>query len=325
MAKPWLMGIEIGGTKLQLGLGRGDGTIAALRRSTVRPADGAAGIRAQIQKETEALLWTVAEGGKPAEAAAVGIGFGGPVHAEAGVIATSNQIDGWTDFPLADWVRETLGVPVVALQNDADTAALGESRFGAGVGRSPVLYVTIGSGVGGGLIVDGRIYRGGAPKVGAIEIGHLRVGPDGETLEALASGWSIGRRAADLVRSKRGSGTLGELVDGDPEQITAEVVAMAASLGDTEAAEILGSASRALADALGHAVALLAPQRIILGGGVSLIGEDLWFRPVRERLDRRAFGPLRGTFDVVPAKLGESVVIHGALALARDLSASGSA
>src|SRR5207248_5588282 len=120
-----------------------------------------------------------------------------------GVVTTSHQVAGWDGFPLADWVRSNLGIEGVSLQNDADTAALGEARFGAGVGRSPLLYVTVGSGIGGGLILNGRIYRGAGR--GAMEIGHLRVGatnPATEdappaTLEQVASGWSIAQRALE--------------------------------------------------------------------------------------------------------------------------------
>ncbi len=166
---PWLLGIEIGGTKLQLGLGRGDGVIVALERRTVNPAQGAEGIRTQIKDALRVLL--EANSDKLGLPQSVGIGFGGPVDAARGVVVTSHQVNGWDAFPLASWVRETLNIPSVSLQNDADTAALGEARFGAGVGFSPVLYVTIGSGIGGGLIVDGSIYRGNG--AGAVEIGHL--------------------------------------------------------------------------------------------------------------------------------------------------------
>ena len=124
---------------------------------------------------------------------AVGIGFGGPVDSAKGVVTKSHHVAGWDTFPLADWARYHLHCPRVSLQNDADTAALGEARFGAGVGLSPILYVTIGSGIGGGLVVDGRIYRGAGE--GAVEVGHLWIDDGGEPaiLEHFASGWSIGR------------------------------------------------------------------------------------------------------------------------------------
>jgi glucokinase len=337
MAKPLLLGIEVGGTKLQLGLGHGDGRLLGLRRVGVDPTRGAAGVLEQIAEESQKVAWTIDTTRDCVEA--VGIGFGGPVDAERGVVTTSHQVAGWDGFALAVWVRRELGVETVVLQNDADTAGLGEARFGAGVGRSPLLYVTVGSGIGGGLILDGRIYRGAGQ--GAMEIGHLRVGeidpaaPDElpATLEQVSSGWSIAQRARERVAVvlRADPSRIGPLVDllaegpGQPpdlEAITTEVVAMAAELGDADAREVLGRASRTLAAALAHAVTLLAPRRIILGGGVSLIGEELWLAPIRRELDRRVFPPFRGTFDVVPAALGEEVVVHGALALAREAWAS---
>ena len=319
------LGIEIGGTKLQLGLGAGDGKILAMRRLDIVPMDGAAGILAQIEAAVGPL---VDESGAPRSAIrAVGIGFGGPVDAENGIATKSHQVAGWDGFPLAAWAREHLGIPIVSIHNDADTAALGEARFGAGVGLSPVLYLTIGSGIGGGLILDGKIYRGSG--AGATEIGHLWVTAsayDGShegysTLEGIASGWSIGQAGRGVVEHWTDGydpTRMTELCGGDPARVTALTVAEAARLGDFQAGLILDRATRAMGRALAHAVTLLAPRRIILGGGVSLMDEDLWLDPIRKALDERVFPPFRGTFDVVPPALGEEVVIHGALALARD-------
>ena len=328
MAGPWFLGIEIGGTKLQLGIGRGDGGILALRRLLVDPARRAPGIREQIAGAFPELLAEARL--DQGEIGAVGVGFGGPVDADLGRIGRSYQIEGWEDFPLADWVRETLGIPIVAIHNDADTAGLAESRFGAGKGLSPLLYLTVGSGIGGALIIDDRIYRGFGR--GAGEIGHLLVpvtedgGPPGlrlMELEQVASGWAIGRAA----RERLASGRLGDdardraLLDaatGDPARLTGWMVAQAAMNGAPGALKILSRAHAAMAFALTQAIAMVAPRRIVVGGGVSLIGEDHWFAPIRRLVDRSAFDPFRGGFDIVPATLGEEVVVHGALALARD-------
>ena len=326
-----LLGIEIGGTKLQVGLGRPDGGLIDLQRLRVEPERGAEGILAQILAATDELLQRA--GAARADLAVVGIGFGGPVDSDQGVVVVSNQVAGWTGFPLAAWVRQTLGVGVVVVQNDAATAALGEARRGAGVGFDPVLYVTIGSGIGGGLIVGGAIYRGSGR--GAIEIGHLWVDDLGPatsaadprariTLEERASGWSIARAGQRLVAGSSGAsgvGATGWLVDlagGDPAQVTTELVARAAIAGDPGASAILAAARAALGQALGHAVTLLAPRRIILGGGVSLIEAEQWLDPIRREVDRRVFPPFLGSYDLVAAGLGEAVVVHGALALAAD-------
>jgi glucokinase len=324
MTKPLFLGIEIGGTKLQLGLGRGDGRLIALDRRLVDPTLGAEGILGEIHDRFGPLARSI--GREPETVSAVGIGFGGPVDAERGVVMTSHQVSGWDGFALTDWVRRALGIGVVALQNDADTAGLAEARFGAGVGHSPVLYVTIGSGIGGGLIIGGQIYRGAGS--GAVEIGHLWVTPRNvpdrspQRLEDVASGWAITRRARSIAEQAVAQGrqdeTLLRLANGKPESVTTRAVAEAACEGDPLALELLDAAVDAMAQGLAHAVTLLAPKRIILGGGVSLIGEGLWLAPIRRRLNQLIFPPFREGLEVVAATLGEEVVVHGALALAQD-------
>lgn len=320
MGDPWLLGIEIGGTKLQVGLGRRPGVIEALERRTVDPGRGAEGVRELIRDASSAAL--AARSLTPADVRGVGVGFGGPVDAEAGRTQASFQIDGWTDYPLADWVRRNLKVEAVSIHNDADAAGLAEARLGAGAGRSPILYLTIGSGVGGALIIDGRIYRGAG--LGAAEIGHMNVpGRDGAMpeLEHVASGWGIARAARTMAAEVVAQGDGWEVLDaagGDVERITTVMVARAAERGDERSLALLDRACRALAFALRQAVALVAPRRIILGGGVSLIGDRLWFEPLRRLVDAEVFPPFRTAFDIVPAALGEEVVVHGALELARD-------
>jgi glucokinase len=327
-----VVGIEIGGTKLQLGIGRGDGEILALERRIVEPARGAAGVLAQI-REAFPILVSRASAGVSADhpgptIRAVGVGFGGPVDVDRGVVLTSHQVSGWDQFPLGDWIRETLGVAAVEIQNDADTAGLAEARFGAGQGMFPLLYVTIGSGIGGALILDGRIYRGAGR--GAAEIGHIRV-PEGSgtnpprfvDLEQVASGWGIGESARQEARARLECGpgetwTVLDAAGGDVNRVTAVLIAQAAADGDPTAVAVLDRARQALAFALNQAITLLGPRRIILGGGVSLIGERLWFEPIRAAVDRDVFPAFQGTFDIQPAALGEEVVVHGALALAYD-------
>jgi glucokinase len=290
------LGIEIGGTKLQLGLGPGDSTLGSLWRAPVDPAAGAEGIRRQITVAVPELLTK----GKidATQVHGLGIGFGGPVDDATRTILRSHQIAGWDNFPLTDWLTEVLGWPAV-LGNDADVAGLAEATFGAGKGLSPVFYMTIGSGIGGGLVINGDIYRGTGK--GAVEIGQVRIGDGRQTLEEIASGWGIEcqalatfgetRKVPDLVR--------------------------AAAAGDRNSAEILDRSWDALAEALCHVITLLCPRRIILGGGVSLIGEDFFFSPLRRRVAERVFEPFANCYEIVPAVLGEEVVVHGALALAR--------
>jgi glucokinase len=312
------LGMEIGGTKLQLALGEGDGSLAGLWRARVDPAAGGPGIRRQIVQGAAELLERT--GLKRDQVVGVGIGFGGPVDDIAHTVITSHQIAGWDDFPLPQWIGDTLGWRAV-LGNDADLAGLAEARFGAGRGLSPIFYITIGSGIGGGLIVDGQIYRGSGR--GAAEIGHLRLpivweqGLRYVTLEEIASGWGIAACARREASDPGARGLLAEMTRSGTDTITARDVAAAALGGDEHAGAILRRAWEALAEAISQVIALLAPRRLVIGGGVSLMGERILFEPLCRLVADRVFAPCAGRYDIVPAALGEEVVLHGALVLAR--------
>jgi glucokinase len=307
------LGIEIGATKLQIGLGRGDGRLLQLHRESVDVTRGPAGIRDQIAAAVPRLL---SEAGIPREQLkGVGIGFGGPVDDATRSIIKSHQIEGWDGFPLADWVSDIVKCPAI-LGNDSDVAGLAEALFGAGKGLSPVFYFNIGSGIGGGLIIDGEIYRGCGR--GAAEFGHLKVMVNGAlvTLEDVASGWSIARRAHTLLASGQGKQSLLAGIAAAGGEINASLVGQAAADNDAFARSILNELCAAIGQALRHVMVLLCPRRIVLGGGVSLLGEVL-FEPLRRDLARLDFTPFAGITGLVPAALGEEVVVHGALALAR--------
>ncbi len=312
------LGIEIGGTKLQLGVGPGDGTLAGLWRDSVDPDAGGEGIRRQITAAVPELL--ARSGVERAQLKGVGIGFGGPVDDGTRTVITSHQIKGWDGFPLADWIGDITGLPAV-LGNDADVAGLAEALFGAGKGLSPVFYITIGSGIGGGLIINGEIYRGCGR--GAAEIGHLRLmwhhgdTIEERTLERYASGWAIGQLATHGKPGRVKGSRLLQRVDGKRREISAAEVASAAAEGDPFALWVLERTRPYLAAGICQMIALLCPRRIVIGGGVSLMGEELLFAPLRELVAEHAFAPFAGCYDIVPAALGEEVVVHGALALAR--------
>jgi glucokinase len=313
------LGIEIGGTKLQLGLGPGDGTLSGFWRGMVDPSAGSKGIRRQLSSAVPELLEKASADRKQLKG--VGVGFGGPVDDATCRVIKSHQIQGWDNFPLADWIGDLLGLPAV-LCNDADVAGLAEALFGAGKDISPVFYITIGSGIGGGLILDGEIYRGCGQ--GAAEIGHLRVPLETKAgiryvpLERVASGWSIQEWARhEAARDKGGWEVLLRQVGGEVERLTAQELAQAALLGDDLSWAVLYRAWESLAEAICHVLALLCPRRIIIGGGVSLMGEKILFEPLRELVAERVFRPFADLYQIVPATLGEEVVVHGALALAR--------
>lgn len=316
------LGIEIGGTKLQLGLGEGDGVLRGLWRGPVDVQAGADGIRRQILQAVPELLTQA--GLDRAQVKGIGVGFGGPVDDATRTVIKSHQIEGWDNFPLADWIADLLGWPAV-LGNDADVAGLAEALFGAGKGLSPIFYITIGSGIGGGLIIGGEIYRGCGR--GAAEIGHLRIHPvkkqhahpySPNILEDLASGWAIGRFARDFVaKTWDPDSELYKLVSGQQDRITAAHVGQAAARGDVFARNFVGLACAYLAEGIANVIALLCPRRFVIGGGVSLMGEELLFEPLRKHVAERVFKPFAECYDIVPAALGEEVVLHGALALAK--------
>lgn len=307
------LGIEIGGTKLQLGVGPDDGRLRGLWRGVVVSGRGAAGIQEQITSAIPELL--ARAGVAREELRGVGVGFGGPIDDATRTVITSHQIAGWDGFPLADWVGDLVGLPAV-LGNDADVAGLAEARHGAGKGHSPIFYVTVGTGIGGGLIIDGEIYRGVGR--GAAEVGHLRIKTVNEEgrqyvwdLEDVASGRGI----EDAGYSS--SYVFERLAEMGAKPITTRMVAEAADAGDPAAQRALAEARDALAEALCHVIALLCPRRIVIGGGVSLMGEELFFAPLRRLVAERVFRPFAGLTEIVPAALGEQVVVHGAIALAR--------
>ncbi len=340
------LGIEIGGTKLQLGVGLGDGApLAALERFTVDPGLAAAGILETIDAAATKLI-------ARHQVSAIGIGFGGPVDSPAGRVIKSHQIEGWDDFELVTWCRRRLGIPA-RLQNDCDVAALAEARFGAGRDARVVFYITVGTGVGGGLVVDQRIFHGAGPSVA--EIGHLRPGLHADhaddTVESLASGWGISaaaqsriadpdtqpfillqaRRSArlpDAVRKKlmtaedaeqEYAADLRSRAGGNIEHLTAKMVAQAAADGNEVARDVLSHACQALGWAIAQMITLVSPGVVVVGGGVSLIEESLFLLPLMREIDRYVFPPLLGTFQVLPAALSELAVVQGALVAAAQM------
>src|SRR2546427_3458840 len=185
------LGIEIGGTKLQIVLAERPGEISDRRKLAVQPGNAAAGIRQQIDQELPKLI-------RHHPATAIGVGFGGPVDWKTGKICRSHQIEGWSEFDLSGWLDRLIGVRV-AVDNDANVGALGEAAYGAGIGFNPVFYVTLGSGVGGGLVVDGKIYHGATP--GESELGHVRLDRSGTTVESCCSGCAVDAKIRALKTS----------------------------------------------------------------------------------------------------------------------------
>lgn len=307
MKQSVFLGIEIGGTKLQVVVGDDSARILRRFRFNVAPSLGAAGIREQLET-------TLTELRQSHLIQAAGIGFGGPVDWRNRQICCSHQIEGWSEFELGPWVQNLLGGVPVLMDNDADVAALGEALHGAGVNANPVFYVTLGSGVGGGLVVDGRIYHGAKP--GEAEIGHIRLDRSGVIVENRCSGWAVDRR----IRALKQSGSASILCELSREHSSGEAqfLPRALELNDAIAHQLLGEVAGDLAFALSHVVHLFHPEVIVIGGGLSKIGE-----PLRAAVAKalpvyvmEAFGP---GADIRLAGLGEDSVPTGALELARQI------
>ena len=305
MKKELFVGIEIGGTKLQIVSGHSNGQILTSHRFEVMSKDGAVGIQDRI----EAIMREHFIG----RIAAIGIGFGGPVNRISGQIATSFQVEGWSGFPLTDWLETLAGCPV-GVDNDANVAALGEATFGAGKGLSPVLYITLGSGMGAGLVIDDNIYHGILP--GELEIGHLRMDKTGTILEDRCSGWAVDRKIREVV-SKHPKGILSELA-GEVRKGEAKFLKAAMDANDPMALHIFDETMDDLAFGLSHAIHLLHPEMIIIGGGLSLIGEQLTYA-VAEKLPAYLMKAFIPAPIITLSTLKEQAVPLGSLILASQL------
>ena len=296
------LGIEIGGTKLQLVVGNDQARILDRFRFDVDPDRGADGIKKQILQGLDKIsLHSVS---------AIGIGFGGPVDHATGKILTSYQIKGWGDFVLQEWLEKLTRIPVW-IDNDANVAALGESLHGAGKNTPVVFYVTMGSGVGAGVVVNKRIYHGA--KNSEAEFGHIRLDKSGRTVESSCSGWAVDEKIRAHTRLQPQS-LLAKLTK-DFNRGEARVLPAAIEKGDDVSLKILHDTVDDLAFGLSHVVHLVNPHTIILGGGLALIGEPLR-AAVEQKLPGYLMDVLRPGPTIQLSALKEDVVPIGALALA---------
>jgi len=311
MSNSLAIGVEIGGTKTQVGIGSANGKLlkAPIRRQVIRE-NGAEGIRRDLVGMVTEALDSVEH--NLSDIHRIGIGFGGVVDTNQGLVLKSYQITGWDNFPLQKWAEAQWGKPVL-IQNDASTAGLAESRHGSGRGYGRIFYMTIGSGIGGCWIVDGKIDNGQG--IGAAEIGHMWV-PDPSNgkpveLEQISSGWGIGQRARLIVENKK---SLMFAMAGSPDAIDARIVYAAAEQGDETAQQILIETCQSLGLAVSNVITLQHPQRVIVGGGVSLMGSLFW-NSLRNEVASRSMPAFISSVEVVKAELGEDVVVIGALCL----------
>ena len=310
-----VVGVDIGATHLTVILTDLRGRILSETQSSIDVLGGADGT---LHKVCEQVRETVTRVGCAwDEIHAIGVGVPGPVITSEGIVSTPPLMPGWDGFPIRDFLVEQWGT-TVTVDNDADLGALGEWAYGAGQQVSSLTYIKIGTGIGCGILLDGRIYHGVQGTAG--EIGHMTISADGPPcscgnygcLEAMAGGRAIAERAQLAV--KAGQRTL--LANGGPvEAITARHVAEAAQAGDAVSQQLLNDAGRHIGSAVATLVNLLNPGLVLIGGGVAQSGTHL-LRPLREAaLQRSLRASMRATRIEVGA-LGRKATAMGAVALA---------
>lgn len=252
---------------------------------------------------------------------AIGVAAPGPLYSESGLLLYAPNLPGWENVPLKERLEEMLGIPTF-VGNDANLAALGEHRFGAGRGVDDLIYLTISTGIGGGIVVGGKLFEGGQGLGG--EVGHIIVEADGPPclcgsrgcLEALAAGPAIANAAREAIAEGRSS-TLLDRVGGDPDRITAREVNLAAQEGDELSREMFERAGTYIGVALVSLMYLFNPSLFILGGSVTKAG-DLLFEPIRRVIRDRAPEVYQQNTSIRRAGLGDDVGLAGAVAFAQD-------
>ncbi|HEX5005232.1 MAG TPA: ROK family protein [Gemmatimonadales bacterium] len=311
----FVLGIDVGGTNLVAGCVSGDGArLEGLFTEPTRAEEGADGVVARMLALGRRSMAALAKAVPGAVVAGVGVGAPGPLDTRRGVVLLTPNL-GWVDFPLRDRVAEGLGLPT-ALDNDANCAVLGEHWRGAARGTRHAIGITIGTGIGGGIIQDGRLFHGASDCAG--EIGHTTIELNGRRcgcgnygcLEAYASGPAIALRAVEAV--ERGAeSSLRTLVEADKRSVTAQVVYEAATAGDPLAREVVQDTARILGAAIANLVNVFNPEVVVVCGGVTLAGESL-FAPLRREVTRRAFRPAVEVCRIVPGALTGSAGVYGA-------------
>ncbi len=311
------VGVDIGGTKTAIVLSLEPPEAIARVEFPTRPADGPEPVIRAIRETIRELLAANAATG----IRGIGVSCGGPLDRIAGVIQAPPNLATWIDVPITS-ILEAEFHATCRLENDANAGAVAEHRYGAGRGTQHMVFLTMGTGLGAGIIADGKLYHGANDMAG--EIGHARLtrtGPVGYhkagSVEGWASGGGMAQVAARMVEAarKRGERTLLADRPAPDAQLTARDVAMAAQQGDALAARIIRRTGRKLGEALALLVDILNPERIVIGGLAMRLGDDL-LGPARRVLEREALAPSAAACEIVPAALGEKIGDIAALCVA---------
>ncbi|HEX6942621.1 MAG TPA: ROK family protein [Gemmatimonadaceae bacterium] len=313
----YLVGVDLGGTNIVAGALAEDGSdLIAMRSEPTRADQGADQVIDRIVRMIDTVIAeTIAHtGAKRDDMIGVGVGAPGPLDRERGIVITTPNL-GWTNFPLRDVVAERTRLPV-RIDNDANCATLGEWWLGAAKGANNVIGMTIGTGIGGGIILGGRLYHGSADMAG--EIGHATIDITGRRckcgnygcLEAYASGPSIADRAREALSGDES--LMVKMAGGDPARITAATVYEAAKRGDDTALDVVRETSRFLGAGVANLLNIFNPDVVVIAGGVTQAGETL-FAPLRREVRKRAFKPAVDACQIVPGILVAAGVV-GAVA-----------
>jgi glucokinase len=316
----YIVGVDLGGTKIMVGALSEDGKQHLGMRSIATHAEqGSDVVVDRIVGAIEGvILDTIAEtNASRKDFVGIGMGAPGPLDRERGIVVVAPNL-GWRDFPLRDLVSSRLDLPVT-LDNDANCATVGEWWQGAARGGRTVVGFTIGTGIGGGVIIDGNLFHGASDVAG--EVGHTTIELNGRyckcgnygCLEAYASGPAIATRAREILVREESASTLPSMVDGDLDLITAQTVYDAAKQGDAVAEEIVRDTARYLGAGIASLLNILNPDTVVVLGGVTAAGDTL-FVPLRAEVRRRAFRPAVEAARIVPAELPGSAGVVGAVA-----------
>ena len=315
----YLVGVDIGGTNIVVGTVAEDGSaVLGIGQAPTLPEEGPQAVVGRIARLVQS---SIAEAQKTAgvprdRIVGVGIGSPGPLDRERGVVLLTPNL-GWRDLPLRDLVSEATGLPA-SLDNDANCAIYGEWWAGAARGSRFVVGLTIGTGIGGGIVIDGKLYYGTSGVAG--EVGHTTIDSTGRRckcgnygcLEAYASGPAIAARAVEGLEIGAES-DLPERVGGDLAKITAQTVYEAAKAGDEYALEIVRDTAKFLGAGVGNLVNIFNPDTVVIVGGVTMAGDQL-FVPLRGEVKRRAFKPAVDRCRIVPGELPGTAGVVGAVA-----------
>ncbi len=305
----WVIGVDLGGTLIRAVRTDLGGEKVARSQLPTEAESGGEAVMERVNTIIEEILREV----ELDEVLGIGIGAPGPIDADGRIYNPPNLPD-WGDFSLTERIFDRFKRPAFA-GNDANLAALGEHRFGAGQGVDDMVYMTISTGIGGGIISGGSLLLGARGY--AAEVGHQTLVAGGPIcgcgqpghLEALASGPSIARNAKERLEAGTSS-----IISDYGEEITSKSIAEAARAGDELAQELFAQAGFYIGLGLVNLIHILEPKRVLIGGGVSLAG-DLLFEPIRETVDQQVMSPIYREVEILPAALGADVGLMGAVAL----------